>query len=88
MNNLLTMLLEQLSQQPRSFDTADNPGFWSDGEMILCPSEAACEFTANFLRDLFRDSSMTVTTGYFDPFEDHNNGEGDDYTGFYYISFE
>ena len=41
-----------------------------------------------FLRDLFRDSSMTVTTGYFDPFEDHNNGEGDDYTGFYYISFE
>ena len=56
--------------------------------MILCPSEAECEFTANFLRELFRDSSMTVTMGYFDPFEDHNNGEGDDYTGFYYISFE
>lgn len=56
--------------------------------MILCPSEAECEFTANFLRDLFRDSSLTVTTGYFDPFEDHNNGEGDDYTGFYYIGFE
>ena len=59
MNKLLTMLLEQLSQQPRSFDTADNPGFWSDGEMILCPSEAECEFTANFLRDLFRDRKST-----------------------------
>lgn len=88
MNNLLVMLLEQLPRQPRSFDTTDDPGFWSDGEMILCPTEAKCEFIADFLQDLFHDATIVVQTGYFDPFEDHNNGESDDYTGFYYISFE
>lgn len=88
MNNLLAMLLEQLPRQPRSFDTADDPGFWSDGEMILCPTEVECEIVASFLEDIFLDSTIVVQTGYFDPFEDHNNGEGDDYTGFYYISFE
>ena len=88
MNELLTMLLEQLPKQPRSFDTSDDPGFWSDGKMILCPTEAGCEFVAIFLQDLFRDSAIVVKTGYFDPFEDYNNGEGDDCTGFDYISFE
>ena len=88
MNNLLAMLLEQLPQQPRSFDTADDPGFWTDGEMILCPTEVECEIVASFLEDIFLDSTVVVQTGHFDPFEDHNNGEGDDYTGFYYISFE
>ena len=88
MNNLLAMLLEQLPQQPRSFDTADDPGFWSDGEMILCPTEVECEIVASFLEDIFLDSTVVVQTVHFDPFEDHNNGEGDDYTGFYYISFE
>ena len=28
MNKLLTMLLKQLPQQPRSFDTADSPRFY------------------------------------------------------------
>lgn len=88
MNELLDMLLERLPARPRSFDTADDPGFWSDGEMILCPSEAQCQFVANFLQDLFHDTTVVVTTGYFDPFEDHNNRECDDYTGFYYIGFD
>ena len=88
MNTLLTMLLKQLPQQPRSFDTADNPGFWSDGEMILCSSEPTCRLIENLLRDILRDSTIVVKTGYFDPFEDGRNGETDDYTGFYYIDFE
>lgn len=88
MPELLDMILGHLPKAPRSFDTANDPGFWSDGEMLLCPTYAECEFVANFLQDLFRESTITVHTGYFDPFEDHNNRECDDYTGFYYISFD
>lgn len=88
MNELLNMLLESLPREPRSYDTSDDPGFWSDGDMILCPSETDCNIVADFLQDTFRDSTLVIQTGYFDPFEDHNNGECDDYTGFYYISFE
>lgn len=32
MNKLLTMLLEQLSQQPRSFDTADKINLFMKGQ--------------------------------------------------------
>ncbi len=88
MNELLNMLLEHLPREPRSYDTSDDPGFWSDGDMILCPSETDCGIVADFLQDMLRDSTVTVTTGYFDPFEDQRNNECDDYTGFHYISFE
>ena len=88
MNELLNSLLESLPKQPRSFDTSNNPGFWSDGEMILCPSETDCNTVADFLQDILRDSTIVVQTGYYDPVEDLNNCECDDYTGFYYISFE
>lgn len=88
MSELLDMILERLPSVPRSFDTADDPGFWSDGELLLCPTCAECEFAANFLRDLFRGSTITIHTGYFDPFEDHNNRQCDDDTGFYYVSFD
>ena len=88
MNEFLEMLLEQLPSKPRSFDTADDPGFWTDGDMILCPSETSCGIVADFLQDMLLDSTIVVKTGYFDPFEDSRNGEADDYTGFYYIDFE
>ena len=56
--------------------------------MILCSSEPTCRLIANLLRDILRDSTIVVKTGYFDPFEDGMNGETDDYTDFYYIDFE
>lgn len=87
MNELLNILLGCLPREPRSYDASDNPGFWSDGDMILCPSETSCGIIADFLQDILRESTITVTTGYFDPFEDRRNNECDDYTGFYYIEF-
>lgn len=88
MNELLNMLLEHLPRKPRSYDTSDDPGFWSDGDVILCSSEVECGIVADFLRDMLQNSTIVVKTSYFDPFEDSRNGECDDYTGFYYIDFE
>jgi len=86
---LLNTIFEMLPSQPKSFDTADDPGFWTNGNEILCPSETDCEIIAEFLRDLFREySNIDVHTGYYDPFEDARSGEQDDNTGFYYIDFD
>lgn len=88
MNKLLDLLLETLPKEPRNLDSSNNSGFWSNGDMILCPSESSCGVVADFLQNVFRNSSLVVQTGYYDPVEDHNNCECDKYTGFYYISFE
>lgn len=88
MKELLTMLLECLPPKPKNIRAAGDIGLWSDGEMILCSSEPTCRLIANLLRDILRDSTIVVKTGYFDPFEDGMNGETDDYTDFYYIDFE
>ena len=88
MNKLLSMLLECLPPEPKNIRVEGDIGLWSDGEMILCSSEPACRLIANLLRDILRDSTIVVKTGYFDPFEDDRNGETDGYTGFYYIDFE
>lgn len=85
---VLDGILALLPGEPRSFDTSDDPGFWSDGDEILCPSETDCEIVAEFLRDLLRNTGIDVHTGYYDPFEDSRNGEQDDHTGFYYIDFD
>ena len=86
---LLTMLVDMLPHEPRSFDTADDPGFWTNGNEILCPSETDCEIVAEFLRDIFREfSTIDVHTGYYDPDEDARSNEQDDNTGFYYIDFD
>ena len=85
----LQAIFDMLPKQPRSFDTADDPGFWTNGNDILCPTETECEIVAEFLRDIFREfSTIDVRTGYFDPFEDVRSGECDDNTGFYYIDFD
>ena len=88
--DLVDLLLSMLPREPRSYDTADNPGFWTDGEQILCPSEAECEIVATFLQDVFSEypEMPLIRTGWYDPFEDSANGEQDDYTGFNYIQFE
>lgn len=87
--DMLNSIIEMLPKQPRSFDTADDPGFWSNGDLILCPSEYDCETVASFLEDVLREvSSVIIKTGYFDPFDDIRSGEQDDLTGFWYIDFE
>ena len=41
-NMFIKLLMELLPNQPRSFDTADDPGFWTNGNEILCPTEMEC----------------------------------------------
>lgn len=85
----ISLIFELLPKIPRSFDTSDNPGFWTNGSEILCPSETECEILASFLTDLVSEfSNCTIITGYYDPFEDAENDESDDMSGFYYIRFE
>ena len=75
--------------QPRSFDTSNNHGFWTNGEKILCPSEAEMEMVYEFLNDIFREfGNYTLITGWYDPEEDRENGEQDDCTGFNYVRLE
>lgn len=86
---LIDLLLKMLPRQPRSFDTSDDPGFWTNGDEILCPTETECEILADFLEDVLQEiSTVTVKTGYYDPYEDARSGEQDDDTGFYYIDFD
>lgn len=87
MNELLDMLLERLPKSPVIRAASGKPGCWSDGGMILCPTEASCESIADFLQDILWDT-IEVHTGYYDPDEDCRNQECDGHTGFFYISFE
>lgn len=81
-------ILSMLPDQPRSFDTSDDPGYWTNGAEILCPTETECEIVADFLEDLFKGyGDIKMHTGYYDPDEDRRSGEMDDNTGFYYIDF-
>ena len=88
--DFVTLLLSMLPSKPRSHDISDDPGFWTDGEQILCPSEIECEIVVNFLLDVFSEYPETplIQTGWYDPFEDVRNQETDDYSGFCYIQFE
>jgi len=87
-NEIVEKIINMLPQVPRSYDTSDDPGFWTDGTEILCPSEMECEIIANFLRDILNEfGTMDINTGFYDPYEDAKNGEQDDRTGFYYIDF-
>ena len=91
-NKVQTMwknILEMLPHQPRSFDTSEDTGYWTNGSEILCSSELEREIIADFLEDIFSEwGGYKMKTGYYDPFEDARNGEQDDNTGFYYIDME
>lgn len=87
--DLWNKIISMLPTQPRSFDMADNPGFWTNGEEILCPSEAEMDMLIEFLNDIFSEfGSYTLITGWYDTKEDRKSGEQDDYTGFNYIRLE
>ena len=76
-------IISMLPPQPRSFDTSDDPGFWTNGEEILCPSEAEMNMVYEFLNDIFSEfGNYTLITGWYDPEEDRENGEQDACAGF------
>ena len=86
---LWNAIIDMLPTRPRSFDTSDDPGFWTNGEEIFCPSEATMEMVYEFLNDIFREfGNYTLITGWYDPEEDANSGEQDDCTGFNYVRLE
>lgn len=87
--NMWSSIIDMLPNEPRSYDVMDDPGFWTNGDSILCPSETEMNFVYEFLNDLFsRFGECTIVTGYYDPFEDAKSGESDECTGFYYVSIE
>lgn len=91
--DLWNAIISMLPDQPRSDDVSDNisddPGFWTNGEEILCPSEATMEMVYEFLNDIFREfGNYTLITGWYDPEEDARNGEQDDCTSFNYVRLE
>ena len=86
---VLNKIIEMLPHEPRSYDVADDPGFWTDGTQVLCPSETDAEIVAEFIRDVLSEyENIDVHTGYYDPFEDARNGEQDEHTGFWYVDFD
>lgn len=88
-NKLWKQILFMLPNEPRSFDTSDDPGFWTNGVEMLCPSETEMNIVYEFLNDIFSEfGNYTLITGWYDPFEDANNNEQDDCTGFNYIRLE
>ncbi len=87
--HLVEQMIQHLPREPRSYEVNDDPGFWTNGTDILCPSEVECEAVADFIEDVLREeSTMTVHTGYYDPDEDDRSGERDHCTGFHYIDFD
>lgn len=86
---MIDRFIEMLPNEPRSYDTSDDPGFWTDGKEILCPSEAECEVVAEFLKDVISEyGNMPILTGRYNSFEEAASGEQDKKTGFNYIRFE
>lgn len=92
MNKIQTIwngILDMLPREPRSYDTSDDAGFWTNGDEILCPSETDMFIVCSFLDDVFsKCGNYNLITGWYDPFEDVNNGETDDCTGSNYIRLE
>ena len=52
---------------------------------LLCKTETQAEGIADFLEDL---GFKNIRTGYYDPKEDEQNGETDEYTGLYYVCWD
>ncbi len=75
-------ILSSLPKRPRSFDTSNDPGFWTAFGMILCPSEADASIVSGFISDM---TGKNFEFGVFDSEEDLENNEQDDLTGFWYV---
>ena len=79
-------ILSMLAREPRSYDTADDPGYSTNGNEILCSCEAEASIVADFLNDLVSEwGNMDFVTGYYDPVEDAREHIEDDNTGFWYV---
>lgn len=88
-DRFLKDLLWALPKAPSSDLIDDDTGFWTDGSEILCPSEEGAEALAEFLTDVLRgNSSITVATGWYDPFDTGEDAGPDDHAGFNYVRFE
>lgn len=69
-------IMEMLPHEPRTED-ADDPGFWVDGNRILCPSEAKAVTLYEFMDDVFSEwGSYDLNMGQYG-----NNG-------FWYLELE
>lgn len=59
---------------------------WTDGDKILCRTEALQDTVANMLDWITGENE--AHTGYYDPEEDERNGEVDNHTGWYYVDYD
>lgn len=81
-------LLRALPKKPRE-DPGNDPGFWTDGCEVLCPSEGGAEVLARIMTDMLgENSAITVTTGWYDPFKTGTDECPADHAGFNYVRFE
>lgn len=88
-NEVLNKILDMLAPEPRDYNIDNDPGFWTDGKEILCPSEIEAEIVAEFLRDVLSEfGNIDVNTGYYNPIKTTRNKEQDNRTGFWYINFD
>lgn len=82
-------IVAKLPRQPRCCFASKDPGFWTDGESILCPSESEMKAIISLLMDAFsEDDKISFLYGYHDPNEDVRNRKVDERTGLWYINFE
>ena len=77
---ILDMIMDVL---PTGADANDRK-FWTDGEMIFCPTEDGMNMVYNALLPLCTGTTC-LCTGYYDPKEDKQMGEEDECTGYYYV---
>lgn len=75
-------IINSLPKTPDFDRNGKNKGFWTNGELILCPTAEAAENIADFLENL--GITDYAVTGYYDPEADERSDEVDDCTGWYY----
>ena len=80
--DIWTAILESL----RGYEDENRHSIWTDGEEILCPTEAQAEAIADLLEDC--DPEIVARTGYYDPEEDKRNNEVNDHTGYWYVDID
>lgn len=81
-------IISMLPTQPRSYDPSDNPGFWTNGEEILCSSEMEMNIVCEFLNDIFREfGNYILILGWHNPHKSVKNKENN-CVGFNYVKLE
>lgn len=75
-------IIHSLPMTPDFDKNGKNKGFWTNGELILCPTAEAAENIADFLESL--GIADCAVTGYFDPEADAYDGTLDRLSGWHY----